>query len=241
MADLQSLHEALAGVVLVDRDLAEVLAELSRIARSALPGSEASSITLIRGEGTPFTAAFDGQLALDADELQYQRGHGPCMDAGRAGQVFLVQDMRTEQRWPDYARHAVERGVRSSLSVPLPFQGMTIGAVNNYSSEPGAFGEHDVTLGEAIASAVAVAVANADAAHRHARDAADMKAAMASRAVIEQAKGILMERLKVTEDGAFTLLSRASQRTNTKLRDIAEQLVLTGALPDADRPRSDPR
>ena len=231
MPDLTALHEALAGVVLGGRGLTEVLTEIAGIARRAVPGSEASSITLIRGE-TAFTAAFDGQMAMDADELQYQRGYGPCVDAGRAGQVFLVEDMRREPRWPDYARHAAARGVLSSLSVPLPFQGVTIGAVNNYSAAPGAFGEADIAVGQEVAAWVALAVGNADMIARSAEELAGMRAAMASRAVIDQAKGILVERRKFTEDQAFTELSRASQNTNIKLRDVADELVRTGALPE---------
>jgi GAF domain-containing protein len=230
MPDLTALHEALARVVLGGRDLPEVLTEITGIARRAMPGSEASSITLIRGEKA-FTAAFDGQMAMDADELQYQRGYGPCVDAGRAGQVFLVEDMREEQRWPDYAKHVAAQGVRSSLSVPLPFQGMTIGALNNYAATPGAFGEADLAVGQEVAAWVALAVGNADMIARTAEDLAGMKAAMASRASIEQAKGILMERHKITEDQAFTLLSRASQNANIKLREVADELVRTGALP----------
>src|SRR6476469_2125918 len=155
MPDLPALHEALSGVVLGGRGLTEVLTEITAIARRAIPGSAASSITLIRWEAA-FTAAFDGQMAMDADELQYQRGYGPCVDAGRAGQIFLVEDMRNEQRWPDYAEHVAALGVRSSLSVPLPFQGVTIGAVNNYAAGPGSFGEADVAVGQEVSAWVAL-------------------------------------------------------------------------------------
>src|SRR6476469_4493979 len=239
MPDLTALHESLAGVVLSGRGLTEVLTEIAGIARRAVPGSEASSITLIRGE-TAFTAAFDGQMAIDADELQYQRGYGPCVDAGRAGQVFLVEDIGQEQRWPDYARQVAAQGVGSSLSVPLPFQGVTIGALNNYAATPGAFGQTDIAVGQEVAAWVALAVGNADMIARTADDLAGMREAMASRAVIEQAKGILIERHKLTEDQAFTALSRASQNTNVKLRDAADELVRTGALPEnRAKPRSD--
>jgi putative methionine-R-sulfoxide reductase with GAF domain len=227
--DLSTLHQELAKVVLVGRDLADVLDEITKVARRAMPGPEAASITLIRGESA-FTAAYDGQMALDADELQYERGYGPCMDAARAGQVFLVDDMRTEQRWPDYARHAAAQGVRSSLSVPLPFQGATIGALDTYAGRPHAFGEADIALGEEVASWLALAVGNAEAAARTEEDLAHMRKAMMSRAVIEQAKGILIERYKITDDQAFTILTHASQQTNTKLRDVAADLVRTGAL-----------
>jgi GAF domain-containing protein len=226
---LSALHQELAGVVLVDRALDDVLTGIVQIARRALPGSEASSITLIRDD-RGYTAAYDGQMAMDADELQYDRGYGPCLDAGRSGEVFVIADMRTEERWPDYARNGAELGVLSSLSMPLPFQGATIGALNNYAGRPSAFGESDLAAAEEVAAFVAIAVANAEAAARATDDVTNMRRAMASRSVIEQGKGILMERYKVTSEQAFTLLTHASQRSNVKLRDVAEELTTTGVL-----------
>lgn len=229
MSDLKRLHEDLARVVLIGRDLTEVLADITSVARRSMPGTEATSITLIRDD-RPFTAAHDGQMALDADELQYQRGYGPCVDAARSGTLLLVEDMRREQRWPDYARHAAAHGVGSSLSVPLPFQSATVGALNNYSSRPHAFGEEDIAVAEEVASWVALVVSNAHAASSIVEEVAQLRQAMASRAVIEQAKGVLVERYKLTPDQAFGLLIRGSQNSNTKLRDVAVALVTTGTL-----------
>ena len=228
--NINELHEALARVVVADRELSEVLTEITGIARRAMPSVDAASVTLIR-EDKPFTAAYDGQMALDADELQYERGYGPCMDAGRAGQMMLVDDMRSDQRWPDYAQHAASHGVLSSLSVPLPFQGATIGALNTYASQPNVFDDNDVELAHEVAAWVAVAVGNAEVAARSSGDLTQLRTTMMTRAFIEQAKGILMERHKIKEDEAFTILTHASQRTNTKLRDVAAELVRTGVLP----------
>jgi GAF domain-containing protein len=230
MNNLNELHEALARVVVADREPSEVLTEITRIAHRAMPSVDAASVTLIR-EDKPFTAAYDGQMALDADEMQYERGYGPCMDAGRAGQMFLIDDMRSEQRWPDYAQNVLACGVLSSLSVPLPFQGVTIGALNTYASQPKVFDDSDIELAQEVAAWVAVAVGNAEAATRTSDDLLHLRTVMLSRACIEQAKGILMERHKIKEDEAFTILTHASQRTNTKLRDVAAELVRTGALP----------
>jgi GAF domain-containing protein len=232
MPNLTLLHEELASIVLVGRDLAAVLTDLTSIARDVMPAAEAVSITLISNDH-PFTAAHDGQIALDADELQYQRDYGPCVDAGRSGQLFLVDDMRTDLRWPDYAQHAADRGVGSSLSVPLPFQSATLGAMNNYATRPHAFTEEDVEVAVAVAPWIAYVVNNASAAASAAEQTANMTAAMVTRAAIEQAKGILMERHKLTPDQAFTLLTRVSQHTGLKLRDVAQDLVLTGSLPGA--------
>ena len=228
--NVNELHEALARVVVADREPSEVLTEITGIARRAMPSVEAASVTLIR-EDKPFTAAYDGQMALDADELQYERGYGPCVDAGRAGQMFLVDDMRTEQRWPDYAQNVLACGVLSSLSVPRPFQSVTIGALNTYAGQPKVFDDDDLELAQEVAAWIAVAVGNAEAAARISDDLIQLRTVMTSRACIEQAKGILIERHETTEDEAFTMLAHASQRTNTKLRDVADELVRTGAVP----------
>jgi len=217
----------LSRVALVDRTLTEVLSDITRIAAQGIPGCESSSITLIRDDEKAFTAAHYGEMALAADELQYAKGHGPCMDAGRGGVLLRVDDMRTEQRWPDYVAHVVDvAGALSSLSVPLPYQGSTIGALNNYASRPAAFASPEaLAAGLEVAEIIAVAVANADAHWQLGEQARNMRVAMESRAVIEQAKGVLMAQRHVDADQAFEILREASQRYNRKLRDIALGIV----------------
>jgi GAF domain-containing protein len=216
----------LTRVVLVDRTLDEVLADVTRIAADGIPGAEATSITLLRDEKA-FTAAYYGDMALAADELQYEHGHGPCMDAGRGGVLLRIDDMGSEIRWPDYMAHVqATTPVRSSLSVPLPYQGSSIGALNNYSSVPSAFDNPEsLRAGLEVAEVVAVAVANADAHHQLGEHARNMRLAMESRAVIEQAKGVLMAQRRVDAEQAFEILREASQRYNRKLRDIALGIV----------------
>ena len=218
----------LARIGLANRELDDVLHEITEVANGALPGAEATSITLVRG-GRLATAAYVGQLAMDADELQYLRGYGPCMDAGRSGLVLVVDDMRTDTRWPDYASDVAGRGVLSSMSVPLPYQGATVGALNVYATSPGAFTAESQRVGEQVASYIAVAVANADAHAEAASSARQMQEAMRSRSVIDMAKGMLMAQHGCTPEEAFTMLSRASQRTNRKLRDIAGAMVEGGS------------
>jgi GAF domain-containing protein len=217
----------LSRVALVDRTLTEVLTDITRIAAQGIPGCESASITLIRDEQKAFTAAHFGEMALAADELQYAKGYGPCMDAGRGGVLLRVDDMRTEERWPDYVEHVVATaGVLSSLSVPLPYQGSTIGALNNYSSQPGAFATPEsLQAALEVAEIIAVAVANAESHWQRGEQARNMRLAMESRAVIEQAKGVLMAQRRIDADQAFEILREASQRYNRKLRDIALGIV----------------
>jgi GAF domain-containing protein len=223
---VEELLRQLSRVVLVDRTLTDVLTDLTRIAAQGIPGAQATSITLIRND-EPFTAAHYGDMALAADELQYQHGYGPCIDAGRGGVLLRVDDMATEQRWREYVAHVREATpVRSSLSVPLPYQGSSIGALNNYSSETSAFATPEsLRAGLEVAEVMAIAVANADAHWQLGEQARNMGLAMQSRAVIEQAKGVLMAQRHVNADQAFEMLREASQRYNRKLRDIATGIV----------------
>ncbi len=224
---MEQLWRDLSQVVLADRSLDDVLGEVTDIAARTIPGAESTSITLVRGDKA-FTAAHTGEMALAADELQYERGYGPCMDAGRAGVVLRIDDMRTEQRWRDYTARVLNVGVRSSLSMPLPYQGSAIGALNVYSTLPGAFASAESEgAATAVAEAIAVAVANADAHDRLVEHAHNMRMAMESRAVIEQAKGVLMAQRGLDADAAFEVLREASQRYNRKLRDIARGIVET--------------
>jgi GAF domain-containing protein len=222
---VDQLLRALSRVVFADRSLQEVLSEITDIARRNIPGAVSTSITLVRDD-RGFTAAHAGEMALAADELQYEKGYGPCLDAGRGNVVLRVDDMRTETRWPDYAAKVQAEGVRSSLSVPLPYQGTSIGALNNYSTEPAAFATPE-SLAAALEAAetIAVVVSNADAHAQLGEQARNMRLAMDSRAVIEQAKGVLMAQRHIDADAAFDVLREASQRYNRKLRDIAHGIV----------------
>jgi GAF domain-containing protein len=139
--------------------------------------------------------------------------------------VLRVDDMREETRWPDYAPAVTRRGVLSSLSLPLPIQDQYIGAVNVYSTKPHGFPDEHIPLGQTIASYAAVAVHNAQTFTQAADMAHHLARAMESRAVIEQAKGILMHEQGCGADEAFAILSRVSQRANVKLRDIAAEMV----------------
>ena len=222
---MEALLRELNRVTFVGRTLDDVLTDIVRIATAGIPGAESTSITLLKDE-KPFTAAHDGEMALAADELQYAKGYGPCMDAGRGGVLLRIDDVDAEERWPDYVAHAREVGVRSSLSVPLPYQGSSIGALNIYSTQLAAFATPEaLEAGLDTAEVVAVAIANADAHWQASEQARNMRLAMESRAVIEQAKGVLMAQRHLTAEQAFEVLRDASQRYNRKLRDIASGIV----------------
>src|SRR3954452_2800972 len=231
--------ERLGGLSLRELSLDSLLQTVADLAKTVMPGTpETSVLMLVRGD--PTTVVSTGQLAVDLDERQYERGHGPCLNAARTGQPTEIVDTRTETRWRDYTRHAAERGNLSSLSIPLMIDAehQVTGALNIYAREPHAFDEASRAAASRFGPYAAVATGNLYA-YQSARDLADnLQAALESRAIIDQAKGVLIERYKLTPDQAFQLLTQASMNANRKLRDIADELVHTGELPGAPPPRN---
>ena len=171
------------------------------------------------------TAAASDQRAARADQLQYELGEGPCLDAIWAQDTVQIEDMTTEQRYPAWARRVVKQtSIRSSLSLPLFTTEDSLGALNLYAPQPEAFDAEIRGEGLAFAAQAAVAL-------RCAQTEQHLRAAMVSRNLIGQAQGILMERFKMTAEQAFAALSRISQQSNVKLRDVAQRLIDTGEPP----------
>jgi GAF domain-containing protein len=220
----------LGRMKLGERDLRTVLGRVAELARQTLPGMAGASVTLVESDRA-YTAAFTGQLALDLDETQYQDGFGPCLAAAQSAGTVTVPDMAAETRWPAFARQALAAGVHSSLSVALPLQEAVLGALNIYATQPCAFDQDAVELARTFAGYAAVAIANARLYQNTAALAEDMRRAMETRAVIEQAKGILVAQRHCTPEQAFELLTRLSQTTHRKLRDCAADLVTSTAEP----------
>jgi GAF domain-containing protein len=223
-----------------------LLQTVADLVTTALPDNPQASVTLLI-KGQPSTVASTGQLAVALDESQYERGHGPCLHAASIGEAVEIADTRTDTRWPDYTRNAAKQGNLSSLSVPLIIDEdeRVFGALNLYAQKPEAFDADSRSAVMAFGPYAAVAAGNVYA-YQRARNMADhLQAALESRAVIEQAKGVLIERFKLTPDHAFRLLAVASMNANRKLRHVADDLVRTGELPDVvsggDRRRTSAR
>jgi GAF domain-containing protein len=214
----------LGRIKLSETDVDGVLHTIAELARRTIPGTDEVSVTLIRGKGAT-TAAFTGDLARDLDEVQYRKGNGPCLDAAASGASLSLPDMAAESRWPDWAARALRVGVNSSLSIGLPIHETVSGALNVYATKPDNFDQDAIILAQTFAGYAAVALANAHLYDVTATLAQHMQAAMEHRAVIEQAKGIIMGERRCTADQAFQILSKLSQDTNRKLREVAAALV----------------
>ncbi|RLK23890.1 GAF domain-containing protein [Micromonospora sp. M71_S20] len=221
--DLAAALIRLGRIKYQEVDLDVVLSTIAQVAKDTIPGTAEVSVTLVQG-AEAYTAAYTGKLALTLDQWQYEHGRGPCLDAATTGAAMLVPNMTVESRWPEWAGRARVAGAASSLSIGLPIQEAMVGALNIYGAAPGAFDEH-VELAQTLAGYAAIALANVHLYESTATLAQQMQEAMQSRAVIEQAKGIIMGQRRCSAEEAFAILARVSQDSNRKLREVAESLV----------------
>ena len=219
----QALRD-LSGIVLGDHSFQAVLQRASEIAKRAIPGADEVSVTMTRN-GQPTTVASSGPLATQVDESQYATDSGPCLQAIDQGEAVLAVDMTTETRWPQYTPRAIAAGVGSSLSIPLPVDGAHVGAFNAYSRSANAFDGQAVKLGQDLAAYAAIVLNNAGLYFTATTRADQLAEALRSRAVIDQAKGILMGARRCSAEEAFDILVRLSQQSQRKLRDVAQALV----------------
>lgn len=207
------------------------LVEIVKAAVELIPGVDVGSISVVLGRRAVRSEAASDELAEIVDALQEEVGQGPCLDAAYQQETVRVSDMATEQRWPRFAQRALQAGAASMLSFQLYVEGDNLGALNLYSRRQGAFTDESEHVGLMFAAHAAVAYAAA-------RKQSDMVRAVATRELIGQAQGMLMERHRIGADAAFALLVRVSQHRNVKLRAVAELLVRTGVLPhDPAAPR----
>jgi GAF domain-containing protein len=222
--DAQAAFDELARLVLSEQTMEGLLSRVAELARGVVPGAAEVSVTLV-GKDKATTVVSTGDVALALDERQYADETGPCLDAAQGATVASIPDMRSETRWPRFAAAAVGKGVLSSLSTPIPLQQYTNGALNMYGLEVDAFDEEAMALATSFASYAGVALANMHLYESTRTLAEQLQTAMESRAVIEQAKGVLMAQRSCSAEEAFDVLVHLSQQSNRKLRDVAQALV----------------
>jgi GAF domain-containing protein len=213
----------LAGLLISEHDTAATLARVSDLAVLGLPACDSASVSLVERDIVT-TASFAGELARAGDDAQIREGEGPCLSAIAGRTMILCDAVAEESRWPRFCAAASELGVGAVLSAPLVVD-HSVGALNLYSTKPHSFEERHRTLASLLAGQAAVALANALVHEREVTLSSQLREALVSRAVIDQAKGIIMERERCSPEEAFEILRKMSQHTNRKLRDIAQQAV----------------
>jgi GAF domain-containing protein len=230
--DVTGALEHLAEALNREEDLSVLLQRMCRHVLQVIPGAEMASVSLLH-DGRAETVATTDDRAVDIDRAQYRTQEGPCLEAAKTGKVVRVTVADALDTWPAFVEAASRVAVASYLSAPLFIDREYHGSLNLYGGEPHGFGEVDEALLELYTTAAETALRTARR-YFEARELADrLRQALTSRAVIDQAKGIIMAARGLTADDAFALLVDQSQKQNIKVRDLAQQLV-TGVLRNPD-------
>jgi transcriptional regulator with GAF, ATPase, and Fis domain len=231
---------ALARFQVADGTVGDTLNRIAEITLEAMPSASIVGMTMLGDDEQPTTAIYTNPESPEIDAAQYREGKGPCLDAWRTKRVFRVD--RVEEcadEYPAFAAACKEHGVLSTLSLPMISGDVAVGAMNLYADVPEGFSEDDEAMGVDLAGAAGSVLANVSAYWTAFDLSQQLNEAMKTRAVIEQAKGMIMARSPgMTADDAFDLLRTASQRENVKLRLIAQRIVDRRPPPSAESGRT---
>jgi hypothetical protein len=236
--DLSALVEEVADVarvVFVPGNVEDTLRQIVAAAVRSVDSCDMAGVIVVH-DGQVRSVAVSDPLAAEIADLQINTGEGPCLDALTDTRAIYAGDLAGDGRYPRFGGPADAAGIRSVLAYQLPVD-HAAGALNLYAGLPDAFGVYDRAKA-LILAAIAAGALSAAADRRDAQQHSDhLVQAVASREIIGQAQGILIERERITPDQAFDVLRRASQHLNRKLRDVAQDLVDTGESPPTGSPR----
>lgn len=218
----------LADTLVEDHDPVELAQQLIESCMLLLPISAAGLLTGDpRGQLHVLASSSEETRLLEL--LQVEADLGPCLLAYRTGEQVLVDDLKVDSdRWPEFAGRAGEYNYRSVCALPLRLRDKRVGALNLFRDEVGALGPSDVAIGQALANVATIGIL-----HQSLLTQADLinqqlQAALNTRIVIEQAKGVIAERAGVRMEQAFELLRSHARRTGQRLADVARAVVEGG-------------
>jgi GAF domain-containing protein len=206
-------------------DLKQMLEEAVLAATQLVEGCDHAGITVVHSRRRVTTDVATDDVVRRGDELQYELGEGPCLEAIYEHETIISDDLTREERWPRWSRIAAEElGVRSMLCLRLYVApDDTVGGLNLYGDQTHAFPASERHTALALAAHIAVAYVAAS-------EQSGLDSALATRTIIGQAEGMLMQRYGLNESQAFDVLRRHSQAENRKLHDIALELVEGGTI-----------
>lgn len=220
----QQLAETFAeisGVLLAEPDVQRTLDKMCELLVDTVEGCDHAVVTVVSNQHLESPAASD-DVGPAVDAIQFELGDGPCVESIREHQTVVTDDLTTETRWPQFSHRAAEAtGVRSMVAFRLFLAADTMGSLNLYSKQPGAFSEESLAVGTIFAAHASVALRAA----RTKEDLARLREVVETRELIGQAKGILMGRRGISSEAATELLCRGAERLKIELRELARRVV----------------
>lgn len=233
LSSLESALQELSRVLVRDVTVGEALTRMTELTKEVVPAAVAVGISMVDEKGNLATPIYTDVLSPEIDQAQYEEKLGPCLDAWRNERPVYVEEMANAVvDYPEFSRLSIKHGILSTLSLPLLVGSRSMGAVNLYARHAKAFSSADEAAVASLTAAGSIMLANASA-YWEARTLGEhLGEAIKSRAIIEQAKGIVMaHRHDINADEAFDVLREISQRENVKLRDVAAAVIEKRSIP----------
>ena len=222
--DLAAGLAGLSGLLTGHRPLPEMLTDIAEFAVQAIPGADGAGLTMLEDDRAQ-TVVSSAEFVHAVDDVQYGLGEGPCLMAVDTGQTQTSGSLGGEPRWPRFGPRVGRMGVHSVLSLPMLLPDRVVGALNVYAHAKNAFPPDAVRIGELFARPAAVSVHNAQVLAQSQRLAAQLGEALTSRAVIDQALGVLRSRTGASAEEAFDRLRAISQFQHVKMVEVSRVLV----------------
>jgi GAF domain-containing protein len=214
-----------ADTLVDDFDVIEFLHTLARRCVQLLD-VDAAGLMLVDPHGQLHAAAASTESARLLELFELQSDAGPCMDAFRTCAQVVDADLGASQdRWPNFAEAAQAAGFVSVHALPLRLRDTVIGALNLFCARPGPFSATDVRTGQALADVATIGILAQRGMHQAELLTTQLQNALNSRVIIEQAKGVLAERRRISIDAAFTVLRDYARNHNLRLSDLARQVA----------------
>jgi transcriptional regulator with GAF, ATPase, and Fis domain len=216
----------LADTLVDDFDVHEFLHLLARRSVELLDVDEAG-LMLADNTGRLRLAAASAEQARLLELIELQTDQGPCLDCYASGEPVVVEMLTGpgRERWPRFADEATAAGFHSVLALPLRLRQQTIGALNLFRAEGGAFNDEVQQVGRALADVATIGILQERGLRGQEILARQLQAALNSRVAIEQAKGVLAERHQIDVERAFHLLRSTARSKNTSLSEMAKGVV----------------
>lgn len=236
---LLASFKELSGLVLLRETVRSTLDVVAHLAVETIPACDLASISLVQTDAIT-TVGTSGDVAFALDAIQYETRQGPCLDAiNKEASWFRIDEMSNDSRWPAFSSKAAQHGFESLMAFTMRVDQETLGALNLYARIPNAFGEDDVDNGAIFAAHAAVALTRAQSRTGSPVGREDLDEEIVSQELIARAVGILMDRDFRTADEALDLLESRAEVLKLRLRDTAEDVIVTAdteraelALPD---------
>jgi hypothetical protein len=177
-------------------------------------------------DGSLMTVAASDERARLLELFEIQNDEGPCRDCYRLGAAVVNVDLHVaRERWPQFTPQAIAGGFRSANAVPLKLRSQVVGSLNLFHASTGGLGGGELRLAQALADAATIGILQQRTIQRTEVVAGQLQAALTSRIIIEQAKGVLAERLKISTDDAFEMLRGAARHRNRLLSELARDVA----------------